>query len=152
MLISACWLTTLGLLYKYGILEDVIPTSTGPKNRISQVMSMEHMKLDYDLSPLNSIFHSKDKVIVELFAFLMGAHSIVNGLIWVLVVTPRHKAKAGDGTEANKRKELQEVMQNELLFFTGLGVRAAVRQPVRGDANGGQGIQFTQLQNYSDGT
>eukprot|EP01049_Picozoa_sp_SAG25_P010037 SAG25_NODE_1052_length_4176_cov_3.711813_2_plen_588_part_00 len=118
---STVWLAFIAVGYRFGVLPE--------SERITESMDIQNFKMDYDPSPDHWLFESVDKTIVQLFAFVLGGHSVVNVIMWLLVARRRHKrkaAEAGPGTQ-----ELQEVLQNEVLFFTGLGVRAAAR--ARGD-------------------
>eukprot|EP01045_Picozoa_sp_COSAG04_P033565 COSAG04_NODE_6997_length_1213_cov_0.898564_1_plen_95_part_10 len=63
---------------------------------------------------------------------MIGGKNVITFIVWRLVLWKFH----GDGDGDGAPEELSTILQNELLFFTGLGVRAAVRN-FSGDASGG---------------
>lgn len=71
--------------------------------------------------------HTSDKVIVGVFAFIVGGKNIINFLVWTTIIAPGAAAAGGGGEEQSG--DLTDILRNEVLYFTGLGVRAAVRAP-----------------------
>jgi hypothetical protein len=96
-------------------------------------------------------YSQDDEIIVWIWAFVLGARNFINFLVWKVIVIPRHNKEhqneflkfAGDAfsalplTNSDPRQdaadapvqELNDVLMRELLWFTGLGIRSAVRYP-----------------------
>ena len=60
------------------------------------------------------------------WAFVVGGRNVITFIVWRLVMW---KFKSGNDQQ-NNPQELNKILQNELLFFTGLGIRAAVRHAI----------------------
>ena len=103
------WLLMYFALYYYVILRS---------EGIMKSIDMDNFKMDYD--------NKSDRRLVQLWSFVLGGHSIILYVIWMAIVLPRSKKEAAS-MDSNKQ-ELSDVLQQEILFFTGLGVRAATRE------------------------
>ena len=105
---SLWWVLLFVLLY-----QEVLERSPG----ILANTRMQDAPTDYALG---------DRFWVSMWAFVVGGRNGIIPLVWQLVVwkVQRGGTEHADDTNA---KELTEILQNELLFFTGLGIRMAVR-------------------------
>lgn len=74
-------------------------------------------------------YQTGDRFWVVIWAFVVGGRNIVTPLVWQLVVWKVH-GEHGDSADAGGGgggKDLNQILQDELLFFTGLGIRHVVR-------------------------
>ncbi len=110
------WVVLFGVLY-----HSVLQRSPS----IMEKTRMQDAATDYALG---------DRFWVVIWAFVLGGRNAITPLVWQLVVwkVQRGGIEHADDTNA---KELTEILQNELLFFTGLGIRMAVRDASPGGYN-----------------
>ena len=119
MVTLACalwWVVLFGIVYRLVLRQSPA---------IVAATRMQAAPTDYALG---------DRVWVVMWAFVVGARNAITPLVWQLVVWQVHRVGAENADDPNT-KELTEILQNELLFFTGLGIRAAVRDASPGGHN-----------------
>eukprot|EP01043_Picozoa_sp_COSAG02_P002647 COSAG02_NODE_62_length_43372_cov_14.404710_17_plen_972_part_00 len=105
---SLWWVLLFGALY-----QAVLQRSPA----ILAKTRMEDAPTDYALG---------DRFWVSMWAFVVGGRNAITPLVWQLVVWKVQRGGKEHADDTNP-KELTEILQNELLFFTGLGIRMAVR-------------------------
>lgn len=109
------WLAALALFY-YLVILHISPDI------------LEHSRMDRHPQQYNS----SDAFWVGLWAFIVGGHNIINFVLWRWIVIPRHNKNYGllmSPQRGAVAEPLHELLRDELLFFTGLGIRSAVRYP-----------------------
>ncbi len=105
-------------------------------------------------------YSQEDEPIVWIWAFVLGARNCINFVVWKFVVIPRHNKAyqselikmtkeylsdaPSESSDAAAVAELNEVLKREILFFTGLGIRSAVRFPY-GEHNAGRPASHADL-------
>jgi hypothetical protein len=143
--VSSAWLGVWAMLYFF----IVLPTT---HNIVKSLNVYPNRYTTGDFSrPRFPTDYSQQEGLVSFWAFAVGARNVINFIIWRFVVIPRlnkdYKARwteqivgrlAGKNVEAEDSRELQKVLQQELLFFTGLGIRGACRLAV--DSSGSQPV------------
>eukprot|EP01051_Picozoa_sp_SAG22_P003628 SAG22_NODE_179_length_16124_cov_7.355445_9_plen_1322_part_00 len=91
------------------------------------------------------------KFVVTLFGLIVGGKSLINWLVWYRVIRRRAEQRwrpaedgggeggaeggEGDAGPASEWEGLPDVLRQELLFFSGLGIRQAVRDSHENPAN-----------------
>ena len=121
--------------------------SPGNADNISKYLNTTHLidqgSENYGNAP-NNYKTSAHAFIVRTFAFVVGFHNVINFLIFRFIVIPdlnhpdygmflgiqlrccRQRSEDSQGSDGTGI-QLNEHLQNELLFFTGLGIRSACR-------------------------
>ena len=138
VLASAGWLLAWALFYKFVVLAQ------------TEHIVQSILVFPKDESAPKPIYPTEYQIpwhkhLVQMWAFLVGGRNVINFIIWRFIVIPRlnknfknhfllDAAKAIGGVDEDEDdtlgEELQKVLQEELLFFTGLGIRGALRKDV----------------------
>ena len=152
--VSALWLILWALFYNFIIIGNESLEIPGRTEDIIQSLNVYPKRQipvgSHENQPLFMVDYRdpKDSWIVSIWSFLVGARNLMNYFIFRFIVLPRLNAEyaenlltdalngigMGSGGSSGGRKKggvedrpLKKVLQNELLFFTGLGIRGALR-------------------------
>jgi hypothetical protein len=150
VILSAAWLFCWAMIYKFIILlntHDIVMSINVFPDRPENEVQTNHRVGNEGKSARFPMSYqtTSDMHLVVFWAFLVGGRNFINFLVWRLIVMPRrnkeYKLKAvaeaitaatGATLELDEDEDdgnqLQKVLQNELLFFTGLGIRGALRE------------------------
>eukprot|EP01047_Picozoa_sp_COSAG01_P014460 COSAG01_NODE_704_length_14147_cov_5.083648_12_plen_925_part_00 len=138
--ISSIWLGAWFLLY-LGVLHNT--QGVVKSLNVYPYRKLREIPWEETANPAFPVDYGDGGAWVTVWGFSLGARNVINFIIWRFVVIPRlnrdfktqffAKFKSfvqRNSVEEEDPRELKKVLQTELLFFTGLGIRGACRLAV----------------------